>query len=300
MGFRAVNQRFSGNGIKVAVIDSGVTDRGDDLKPEGGCNTIEGQDSNAWNLDEKGHGTHTSGIIAARNSAIGVVGGAPNAQVYSVKVFPSGCLSDLIAGLEWCISNRMDVVNMGLGCYRPSRVLAGAIRDAYDRGITCVVAAGNDASSIAYPATLATTVAVGAIGRFGSFPEESAHALRVSGVYDWYGWLFAANFSNVGPFIDVCAPGVAILSTVPTGYAAWDGTSMASSMITALVALILEAYPAIRTGDAQQVEFVRQILRGAAVNLGMPPTIQGYGLPLATNALPPRVTNAVRSRGLSQ
>jgi subtilisin family serine protease len=285
MGFRAVNQRFSGDGIKVGMIDSGVSNGASDVTPEDGFATLEGQDSQTWNIDEKGHGTHTGGIIGARNTAVGIVGGAPNAKIYPVKVFPRGYVSDLVEGIEWCIRNRMDVVNISVGISQPSEVLAGVICDAYARGISCVVAAGNDAGSVAYPAALPTTIAVGAIGRFGSFPEDSAHALKVSSVFDWYGGLFAANFSNFGPRVDVCAPGVAILSTVPTGYAAWDGTSMASAMVTALVALILEAYPAIRTGDAQQVELVRQILHGAAVDLGMPPGIQGRGLPMATLAL---------------
>jgi subtilisin family serine protease len=268
------------------MIDSGVSIGASDVTPEDGFATLEDQDSKAWNIDEKGHGTHTSGIIGARNTAVGIVGGAPNAKIYPVKVFPRGYVSDLVEGIEWCIRNRMDVVNISVGSSLPSEVLAGVICDAYARGISCVVAAGNDAGSVAYPAALPTTIAVGAIGRFGSFPEDSAHALKVGAVFDWYGGLFAANFSNSGPRVDVCAPGVAILSTVPTGYAAWDGTSMASAMVTALVALILEAYPAIRTGDAQQVEYVRQILHGAAVDLGMPPEVQGRGLPLATLALP--------------
>lgn len=286
MGFRAVNQRFSGTGIKVGMIDSGVSHAANEIIPEDGFATLEGQDSKSWNVDENGHGTHTSGIIAARNTAVGVVGGAPNAKIYPVKVFPKGYVSDLVEGIEWCIRNRMDVVNISVGSSQPSEVLAGVICDAYARGITCVVAAGNDAGSVSYPAALPTTIAVGAMGRFGSFPEDSAHILKVGGVFDWYGGLFAANFSNSGLQVDVCAPGVAILSTVPSGYAAWDGTSMASAMVTALVALILEAYPAIRSGNAQQVEFVRQILHGAAVDLGMPPEIQGRGLPLATLALP--------------
>jgi subtilisin family serine protease len=285
MGFRAVNQQFSGNGVKIGLIDSGLSNLANDVTPEDGYATVGGQDSKTWNVDENGHGTHIGGIIGARNTAVGIVGGAPNAKIYPVKVFPGGYVSDLVEGIEWCIRNRMDVVNISVGSWWPSEALAGIIRDAYDRGITCVVAVGNDGAAVTYPAALPATIAVGAIGRFGSFPEDSAHALRISGTFDKYGGLFAANFSNFGSRIDVCAPGVAILSTVPTGYAAWDGTSMAAAMVSSLVALILEAYPTIRTGDAQQVEWVRQILYGASVDLGMPPEIQGRGLPMATFAL---------------
>lgn len=287
MGFRAVNDRFSGDGIKVGVIDSGVSPRNGDLAPEQGVATVDGQDGQSWDQDEKGHGTHVCGIIGARNWGLGIVGGAPKARLYPVKVFPDGRLSSLVEGIEWCIRNRMDVINIGAGSRQRSQVVAGVVRDAYDHGIVCVAPAGNESSTLAYPAALPTTIAVGAIGRFGAFPEDSAHTLRIGAALDWYGGLFAANFSNTGERIDVCAPGVAILSTVPNGYASWDGTSMACSMVSALVALILEAYPAVRTGDAQQVEYVRQILHGSAVDLGMPADIQGRGLPMAPNALPP-------------
>jgi subtilisin family serine protease len=285
MGFRAVNERFSGHGINIGVIDSGLSNLANDIAADEGYATLEDQEPTTWNIDEKGHGTHVSGIIAAHNTAVGVVGGAPNAKVYPVKVFPRGYTSDLVEGIEWCIRNHMDVINISAGTRQPSAVLAAAILDAYDRGITCIAAAGNDGSIVSYPAALSETIAVGAIGRIGSFPEDSAHALKIGATFDKYGGLFAANFSITGSRIDVCAPGIAILSTVPAGYAAWDGTSMASAMVTALAALIIEAYPTIRTGNAQQVELVRKILHGSSVDLGMPSETQGHGLPLATYAL---------------
>ncbi len=285
LGFHTVNQRWTGKDIKIAVIDSGITDKHPDVKPVGGYNTLDGQDVNAWHIDEKGHGTHVAGIINAVNNTIGVVGGAPQAQVYSVKVFPGGYISDLVEAVEWCIRNNMDIINMSLGAPNPSQVLAQVVRDAYDRGITCIAAAGNDKTRVAYPAALPTVVAVSAIGRFGTFPEDSAHALKVSQIVDYRGGLFAANFTNFGPEIDVCAPGVAILSTTPSGYAAWDGTSMACPMVSALAALILEAYPTIRSGDPQQPEAVKALLTGACADLGMPPELQGRGLPLAHQAL---------------
>jgi subtilisin family serine protease len=285
MDFRTVNTRWTGNDIKVGVIDSGIADQIPDLKPAGGYNTLDGQDTKAWNVDEEGHGTHVGGIIAALNNQIGVLGGAPRAKLYSVKVFPGGYISDLVEAVEWCIQNQMDVISMSLGSDSPSQVLAGALQDAYDRGITCVAAAGNENTTVAYPAAFPTVLGVSAIGRFGTFPEDSAHMLKVSQTIDRRGILFAANFTNFGTEVDVCAPGVAILSTVPTGYAAWDGTSMACPLVSALVTLIIEAYPSIRTGDPQQPELVKSILYSAAVDLGMPPTIQGRGLPMASRAL---------------
>lgn len=285
MGFPAVNRVWTGKGIKVGVIDSGVSNTLPDIRPVGGHNTLEGADPNTWFIDEKGHGTHCTGIIAGLNNRIGVLGGAANAQVYSLKVFPGGFISDLVEAVEWCILNRMDVINMSLGSDAPSVALENVLKDAYNRGITCVAAAGNSSKSVSYPAAFPTTIAVSAIGRLGTFPEDSDHSRTITEVVDWQGQLFSASFTNFGPEIEVCAPGVAILSTVPTGYTAWDGTSFAAPLVSALAALILEAYPTIRTGDSRQPEFVRSIIGGSAANLGMPPALQGRGLPLAARAL---------------
>lgn len=285
MGFRDLRQRWTGSDVKIGIIDSGIADRHPDLKPVGGFNTLDDQDPATWNNDEKGHGTHVGGIINGLNNTIGIVGGAPKAKIYALKVFPGGYVSDLVEAVEWCIQNGMDVISMSLGAANPSQVMAGVLRDAYDRGIICIAAAGNEKSQVAYPAAFPTVLGVSAIGRFGTFPEDSGHALKVSQTTDWRGGLFAADFTNFGAEVDVCAPGVAILSTVPTGYASWDGTSMACPLVSSLVALLLEAYPFLRTGDQQQAEAVKSILYDAAVDLGMPPQIQGRGLPVVSRAL---------------
>lgn len=285
MGFRHVQPALGGKDVKVAVVDSGVAAKPEVLALSGGYNTLDGADPAAWNQDEEGHGTHVAGIIAARAQALGIVGGAPDASLYSVKVFPGGRLSDLVEGVEWCIRNDIDVVNLSLGAPSPSQVLAGALRDAYDRGIVCVAAAGNDHGPVAFPAGFATVLAVGAVGRLGTFPEDSAHALCLTPVRDWLGGLFAPRFDNFGPQVAACAPGVAIVSTVPNGFAAWDGTSMAAPFVTALCALILQAYPQLRTGDASQVEGVRSVLFSACQDLGLPPALQGRGLPSVPRAL---------------
>lgn len=285
MEFPRVNRFWTGKGVKVGVIDSGVANNLPDIKPVGGYNTLDAADPNTWYVDEKGHGTHCTGIISGHADGTGIRGGAPDAEVYSVKVFPGGFTSDIVEAVEWCIRNKMDVINMSLGTRQYSLGLENVLQDAYQRGITVVAATGNNSSSVSYPAAYRTTIAVSALGRFGTFPEDSDHSRAVTDITDWRGELFGAQFSNFGPEVEVCAPGVAILSTVPSGYVSWDGTSFATPLVCALVALILEAYPWIRTGDARQPEYVRSIIRGAAVNLGMPPLLQGYGLPLATRAL---------------
>ncbi len=285
MGFGAVNLYWTGLTVKIGIIDSGIAGNSEEVKPLGGYNAIDGEDPTAWNVDETGHGTFCAGVVSARNNAVGVLGGAPNAEIYSLKVFPGGYVSDLVEAIEWCIQNRMDIINLSLGYQNPSQTLAGVLRDAHERGITCIAAAGNDSTRVAYPAAFPSVIAVGAIGRFGTFPEDSAHALKIGNETDRRGQLFSAAFTNFGPEINVCAPGVAILSTLPTGFACWDGTSFSCPLVAALAALILEACPTLRTGNSSQPEYLRSIIQNSATNLGLSQVIQGSGLPLARRAL---------------
>lgn len=287
MGFDQVAQALTGSGISVAVIDSGIAATAKSLYPVGGINTLDGADPVTWNVDEKGHGTHCGGIIAAQTDAAGasIQGCAPGTSLYSVKVFPGGYVSDLVEGIEWCMANGIELINMSLGNPEPSAILAAAIDSAYAQGITVVAATGNEGSHVAFPAAHPRVIGVGAIGRANSFPDNSAHALRVGRYTDWWGGLFNASFSNFGAGVHVCGPGVAIASTVPTGYAAWDGTSMACPCITAMLALVLEACPHLRTGDFRQPEALRWILANAAVDMGLPPAIQGHGLPTMPRVL---------------
>ncbi|MBT1076894.1 S8 family serine peptidase [Geobacter grbiciae] len=285
LGVDRISKAFTGKGVKIAVIDSGIADH-EDLTAGGGFNTLDGQDPAAWNVDEKGHGTHCAGIMAARaDNRVGIRGVAPGAEVYSLKVFPSGRFSDLLEAVNWCIDNYIDVISMSLGSPWPSEQVALVLAEAHGRGITCVAAAGNDGGAVGYPAAFPEVIAVSAIGRIGTFPSDSAHALKISDYYGRDGRHFFASFSNWGPEIAVCAPGVAIPSTVPDGYAAWDGTSMACPFIAGVAALILEAYPEIRTGDVNQPLAVRDLIQRSAVDLGLPTGMQGAGMASAARAL---------------
>ncbi len=285
LGFPKVNRRWRGRGVKVAVVDSGIVNDSGDLQAKGGFNTLDGSPPESWNVDEKGHGTHCAGVIACQHNNIGISGGAPDCEVYSLKVFPGGMVSDIIEAIEWSIANNIDVVSLSLGAPSPDPVLEQVLNDAYQRGLTLVAAAGNEGTRVAYPAAYDSVIAVSALGSYGTFPDDSDHMTKVGIERDWTGRLFSATFTNFGPEISVCAPGVAVVSTVPGGYAAWDGTSMACPMISGLVALILEAYPQIRTRTRQQPEMVKAILQASCVNLGMEAVVQGSGLPQADRAL---------------
>lgn len=275
---------FTGRGVKIAVIDSGIAPH-EDLKVAGGFDTLDGDEPGGWNVDEKGHGTHCTGVIGAQLNDLGIRGVAPEAEIYGLKIFPGGRFSDLIEAVDWCIENYMDVISMSLGSPTPSAQLEQALGEAYQRGITCIAAAGNNSGAVAYPAAFDHVIAVAAVGKRGSFPDDSSHSLRESEFLAQDGEHFIASFSNFGPKIDIAAPGLAVASTVPTGYAAWDGTSMACPHIAAVAALILEAYPELRTCDAYQPYYLREILLQAATDLGLPPERQGAGLANAYAAL---------------
>ncbi|TRZ87279.1 MAG: hypothetical protein D4R88_09520 [Methanosarcinales archaeon] len=135
----------TGKNVKIAVLDTGISNSHPELTVSGGINLIGKSKNNKWN-DDNGHGTHVAGIIAARNNTIGIVGVAPDAQLYAVKVldaYGSGYISDVIEGIDWAVQNNMDVVSMSLGTATYSQALNDTSANAYNAGIILVAAAGN-------------------------------------------------------------------------------------------------------------------------------------------------------------
>ena len=242
-----------GAGVKVAVIDTGVDYNHPDLAAnyKGGYNTII---TTAPPLDDHGHGTHVSGTIAAIRNASGVVGVAPRASLYGVKVLDkngSGSYSNVMAGIEWAAQNGMQVINMSLGGGGANAAMQKVMTAAYNAGVTIVCAAGNDSGAVNYPAKYVESIAVSA--------SDSADKL--------------ASLSSKGPEIAVIAPGVSIYSTAKGGgYRNMSGTSMACPHVAGLAALAISA-------GADTPAAARQALTKAAVKLpGLKPTDQGAGL----------------------
>ena len=121
----------------------------------------------------------------------------------------------------------------------PTRSSRAAVEEAHESGLIVVAAAGNDGRApVAFPADLPDVVAVSALGRTGTFPRTAGGAAERRGPYGRDGADFVAAFSNVGA-IDVTAPGVGIVSTVPGGYLDLDGTSMACPFVTGILARTL-------------------------------------------------------------
>jgi subtilisin family serine protease/flagellar hook assembly protein FlgD len=215
----ALNKKFDGKKIKIAVIDTGISNH-PDLKVSGGVTYVEGTTSFK---DDNGHGTHVAGTIAALHNKIGVVGAASKSDIYAVKVLNkngSGSISQVIQGIEWAIENQMNIISMSLGSTQYSRALHEVIIDANKNGILVIAAAGNSGNrenSLLYPAQYPEVLSVGA--------TDKNHS--------------RANFSSTGPELDVVAPGVDILSTTSDGeYGVLSGTSMATPHVTGAAATI--------------------------------------------------------------
>lgn len=284
--------QFRGRGVRIAVIDSGVASSHTNLRQAGlGVDIINGEsDPAGWSQDQLGHGSHCTGVIGGADPAFGIRGFAPEAEIHICKLFPGGQVSQLIEALEYCIEHQVDVVNLSLGSIEPSEALEQQIQRARRFGVACIAAAGNSGDAVQYPASSPHVLAVAAIGNANEFPPDSYHSETMNGDVDGDGF-FTTKFSCYGPRVDVCAPGVAIVSSVPpNNFAAWDGTSTAASHVTGLAALVLAHHPAFqgagRAPNADRVERLFQLIRMSArrVTLGEQNRI-GYGMPDALAAL---------------
>lgn len=279
---------FRGQGVRVAVIDSGAaTTHGDLSRIRAGFDVIRGN-YETWNQDQLGHGSHCAGVIAGYDPAFGIRGFVPDAEIHVCKLFPGGQISQLIEALEYCIEHQIDVVNLSLGGTGPSPALEQQILRARRAGVACIAAAGNSGGPVQYPAASPYVLAVAAVGKIDAFPRDSYHVETIQPDVDAQGF-FTASFSCFGPEVDVCAPGVAVVSSVPpNNFAAWDGTSMAAPHVTGLAALMLAHRPEFqgRMRSAERVEQLFRLIRMSArrVSQAAPARI-GYGMPDALVAL---------------
>ncbi len=226
-GITRINGPVSGSvDVDVAVIDTGIDPSHLDLNVVYGVNFAKGK---SWS-DGNGHGTHVAGTIAAKNNDFGVVGVAPDARLYAVKVLDkrgSGFMSDVIAGVNWVAANAsvIEVANMSLGG-STSSTLNAAVETAVNAGVVFVVAAGNNSGDacLKSPASAPSAITVSALDDRDGISN-----------YDPF-----AYFSNFGSCVDMIAPGVLILSTWKDGgYNTISGTSMASPHVAGAAALYL-------------------------------------------------------------
>ena len=251
-----------GAGVNIAILDTGIDTDHPDLVGNiaGGVNYTGsfhrdgGPMQNSYN-DRNGHGSHCAGIIAASDNDIGVVGVAPEARLWAVKVLGddgSGYVSDIIKGLQWCVDNGINIVSMSFGGEESSQSLKDACDKTYAAGVLLVAAAGNG-GSVYYPAAYDSVVAVSATDSDDSI----------------------ADFSSTGPEIEIAAPGVNIYSTyLNGGYISESGTSMACPHVAGAAALIYASMLGLTSPDE-----IRARLRETARDLGDPgkDDLYGYG-----------------------
>jgi subtilisin len=239
--------------VDVAVIDTGVDLDHPDLNVNtaGAYNCSTGKSAD----DGNGHGTHVAGTIGALDNGIGVVGVAPGARIWPVRVLNnagSGTFSAIICGIDYVTEHaaEIDVVNMSLGgggsddenCGNTNRdAMHQAICRSVAKGLTYVVAAGNSAEDAAdhVPAAYDEVITVSALADFdGKTGGDGAPTCR-NDVDDTF-----ANFSNYGADVDLIAPGVCIRSTWKGGgYETISGTSMASPHVAGGAALYIASNP---------------------------------------------------------
>ncbi len=296
------DENFTGEGIAVAVVDTGIYPHQDLTEPANriiAFHDIINQRTTSY--DDNGHGTHVAGDIAANGFRSGGAyrGPAPGAGLVGIKVldkYGSGSTSEVIAGLDWVVTSRekyrIRVVTLSLGStattsYRDDP-LAMAVEKVWREGIVVCVAAGNSGpagKTINSPGIAPSVITVGAADdRNTPGPSDD----------------IVADFSSRGPTVDglkkpdVVAPGVDIISLRSPGsqidkskkesrinswYLSLSGTSMATPVCAGVCALVLEANPQL-TPDQ-----VKEIICGTAESMNLDPDIQGAGLINAAKAV---------------
>lgn len=243
--------------IKVAILDTGIDKTHPDLKKNPDLSPVVAEkdfmfdDADATDDSIVSHGTHVAGIIAARSNGKGVVGVAPDVELYVAKVLDRngfGLEATIEKGIEWAIEKNVDIINMSMQL-PVSEAMRKALADAEKAGILVVAAAGNsNGQEMPYPESYDKVIFVTATDR------NDALAL----------------FSAVGARADFAAPGVQITSTIRGGgYGELSGTSMAAPHVTGAAALLLSAGPKDLDGDGKaDFRDVRLQLQQLALDLG--------------------------------
>ena len=262
-----------GDGITIAVVDTGADFAHPDLAAKfvsRGRDFVTGHPDAA---DDHGHGTHVSGIAAAvTNNGLGVAGVGYNARLLPVKALAangSGDHASIASAIAWAADNGARIINLSLGSPTPSTTLQTAIDAAWAKGALIVCAAGNDASD--QP----------------SYPAAYEHCLSVVATDDIDR---LAPFSNYGATVDVAAPGQRILSTVRGGtYEAWSGTSMAAPNVTGVAALVLSAHPDWTPAQVRQalISTGRRVGGAPAPIVDAGAAVGAAPLPMPTVIIPP-------------
>ena len=263
----------AGQGVKIAIVDTGIDTEHPDFSGRigGGVNLRGGS-----YFDDSGHGTHVAGVAAGNGAASGgrYRGIAPAAILYIAKALDangSGMMSDVMAGVEWAVAQRVRVIGLSLGTEGPadgSDALSQTCDMAVQLGVVVCTAAGNAGpgqSSIGAPGVARGVITVGA-------SSDNDTVLDFSG---------RGPTQDNRPKPDLCFPGESIISCrarrtsvgrpIDDYYTEMSGTSMATPQAVGAVALILQRNPNLRPDQ------VKEILKRTATNIGASPNAQGSG-----------------------
>jgi subtilisin family serine protease len=261
IGQLTVNEHERQLPVKVAVLDSGIhyehPDFGTNIK--NGFNVLQPDEAA---MDDYGHGTLVAGVIAAQNNSIGVVGVAPDVELYPVKVlnkFGEGDVLDILKGIDWCIENKMDIMNMSFAIEENDPTLKSSIERAVDAGIIIVASAMNSyGGDVGYPASYEGVISVTAVDHLFRLSETAPRGK-----------------------IDFAAPGVDVLSTtMHKSYETFTGTSIAAPHITGMVANILRQPErfGVSKRTNQNALLVKEILTRYVKHKGSNPSQYGNGV----------------------
>ena len=320
LGASAAWDQTLGDGVVVAVLDTGVNLSHPDLAPnlwtnpgeipgngidddhDGYVDDVHGANVLAHTgdpSDDEGHGTHVAGTIAARGfNGVGVTGVAPDAQIMPVKVLDdhrNGSATSLADGILYAVAHGAKIINASVNGDGRSTALEDAIKTAQAAGVTIVASSGNDGRDIdllpSYPAAYPedNIVSVGSTGHNGAI----------------------SSFSNIGlKSVDITAPGEDVLSTASDGgYELRSGTSMSAPEVAGALALLASANPGnSQTTDrqallagARKLPILGALVNGGALDLAgalrnVVPSAAWHGsqAPLALAALLPTQRRAGR------
>lgn len=248
------HSQHTGKGVDICILDTGF----DSNHPDFANRTIEGKSfvsGEDWNTDLNGHGTHCAGTAAGdkrldNGKRYGV---APESNLKIAKVFGKsgrGSTSAIVDAIDWAITKKYRVISMSLGApvginEAPSVIFEMVGKKALDNNCIMIAAAGNDSKRPSMPKPV-------------SSPANSKSIMAIAAIDEH---LKVAKFSNGGinsadgGAINICAPGVGILSSYPThknNYAYLSGTSMATPHVSGLAALYMEAHPSLNAREIWQ------------------------------------------------
>ncbi len=272
-----------GEGVTVAVVDGGATHAA--LRIEGGANLSDAGPADDLSDNGIGHGTHVAGIIAGQPGRGTPAGLAPGVRLrvyraFAKKVTVTGSFA-VAAAIRRAVDDGADLVNVSITLDdRDVTLVEREVERARAKGAVCVAAAGNDGGPVRFPARLPGAIGVSAVGMRtwprGIGPFEVAPSPKAKRKPQ----LGVARFSCHGPEIDLTAPGVGVVSLLPRGWGAMDGTSMAAPAITGLLARTLARTPEIlgAARDQSRSDAIVSLAVRIATSVGLPAGWEGHGI----------------------